>query len=152
VLTDPPELVTTDLRELVEHIAETIEADYPDAKISIDCPPGLSATIPTNFESAVEEIVRNAVIHNDSANPSVRITGERDDGIRLSISDTGPEIPEMERSVLLGDRDQTAVYHGSGLGLWLVNLIVSRSGGSLQYETVEPRGNCIEITLGSESR
>jgi PAS domain S-box-containing protein len=149
VLTDPPEMVTTDLRELVEHVVETIEAEYPDAEVSIDCP-SVSTTVPANFESAVEELVRNAIVHNDSANPSVRITGERDDQLRLAISDNGPEIPEMERAVLLGEGDQTAIYHGSGLGLWLVNLIVSRSDGSLHYETVEPQGNCVEITLASE--
>lgn len=147
VLTDPPKMIETDLRELVDHVVETVRMDNPDATITTDCPSTLPATVPVNFESAVEELVRNAVIHNDAEDPSVTITGEQDDRICLCIRDTGPEIPEMERAVLLGDEDQTAVYHGSGLGLWLVNLIVSRSGGSLNHEAVEPRGNRIEITI-----
>lgn len=147
VLTDQPKIIETELRELLGHVAETIATEHPAASITVDCPSGLFATVPANFETAVEELVRNAVIHNDAEDPSVTITVEQDDQTRLYVSDTGPEIPEMERAVLLGDEDQTAIYHGSGLGLWLVNLIVSRSGGSLDHETVEPRGNRIEITV-----
>lgn len=149
VLTDPPKIIETDLRELLGHVVETITTEHPEATITIDSPSTLPVTIPTSFETAIEELVRNAVIHDDKT-PSVTITAERDEQIRLCISDTGPEIAEMERAVLLGDVDQTAIYHGSGLGLWLVNLIVSRSGGSIHHDTIEPRGNRIEITLAAD--
>ena len=35
----------------------------------------------------------------------------------------------------------------NGLGLWLVNWIVTDSGGTVQYEANDPRGNVVVVTL-----
>jgi len=39
------------------------------------------------------------------------------------------------------------LYHGSGLGLWLINWIVKRSGGTLEFSENQPRGNVVTIEL-----
>jgi signal transduction histidine kinase len=49
--------------------------------------------------------------------------------------------------VLLGETERTPTYHGSGLGLWLVNLLVTRSGGRVDHEPREPQGNVVRVTL-----
>ncbi|WP_237560372.1 sensor histidine kinase [Halolamina rubra] len=81
---------------------------------------------------ALGELLENAVKHNTGANPQVTVSA-RDDGewIEIAVIDDGPGIDEMEqRTVTAGD--ETALEHGSGLGLWLVNWIVTRYGGSFQ--------------------
>ncbi|WP_143414728.1 ATP-binding protein, partial [Halorubrum sp. SD683] len=40
-----------------------------------------------------------------------------------------------------------ALYHGSGLGLWLVYWVVRQSGGSAAVASAEPRGTAITLTL-----
>lgn len=151
LLTEPSERVETDLGELLAHVEQTVTETHPGATVAIDCPTAVTVSVSVHFEDAVEELVGNAVVHNDGERPEVTITVyEEEDWVRLRVRDSGPEIPEMERAVLLGNADQTSTYHGSGLGLWLVNLIVSRSGGCLRYETAEPQGNLIEIMLPYE--
>jgi len=52
----------------------------------------------------------------------------------LSISDNGPGIPEAELAVRERG-EETALQHGSGIGLWVVEWVISRSAGTLAFET-----------------
>lgn len=44
--------------------------------------------------------------------------------LTIAVEDEGPAIPNVEASVLTGDQDMADVYHGNGLGLWLVYWVV----------------------------
>jgi signal transduction histidine kinase len=60
---------------------------------------------------------------------------ESDDGwVVLSVEDDGPGLDEMEANVISKGKEH-ALEHGSGLGLWLVNWIATRYGGSFQVES-----------------
>ena len=147
VLTEPPEENDVELAPLLAHVKRTVSTASPDAEISIDCQEQTAVSVTQNFEQAIDELVTNAVVHNDAAVPTVSVTvTPTDDAVTIEVVDNGPPIPEMERSVLLGNAEQTSVYHGSGLGLWLVNLIVSRSGGRLEHEATGD-GNRVRIVL-----
>jgi signal transduction histidine kinase len=95
---------------------------------------------------ALAELLENAVKHNPGSDPRVEAT-VREDGewIDVSITDDGPGIDELERRVVTAG-DETALEHGSGLGLWLVNWIVTQYGGSFQ---IGPRadGNGTAATI-----
>lgn len=67
----------------------------------------------------------------------------------VRIVDRNPAIPEMEREVLRGDSEIGPLFHGSGLGLWLVNHIVRDADGFLQFEENEPHGNIVAMHLPS---
>jgi len=58
-------------------------------------------------------------------------------------------MPEMDRDVLVSGRASEDLYHGSGLGLWLVYWIVRRSGGSINVEDRDPRGTVVTIELSA---
>uniref|UniRef100_UPI003567E59A ATP-binding protein n=1 Tax=Salinigranum sp. TaxID=1966351 RepID=UPI003567E59A len=95
-------------------------------------------------------LVENAVEHNDTDAPWVCVSVERTavDGERyvdLTVADDGPPIPEADREVLVG-RDPS-LDDASGLGLWLVNWIVTDSGGEVTYEPNDPRGNVVTVRL-----
>lgn len=51
----------------------------------------------------------------------------------IEVHDDGPDIPEMELDVLTADRE-TALEHGSGLGLWFIEWGVGSLGGSIDFE------------------
>ena len=73
------------------------------------------------------------------------------EGIRLTVSDPGPGIPEAERSRVLGRfvRLETArTRPGFGLGLSLVNAVVRLHRGALALEDAGP-GLRIAILLPS---
>lgn len=65
------------------------------------------------------------------------------------VTDKNPTIPDMERKILTGEKGQAPLYHGSGMGLWLVTLFVTYSDGVLEFEENEPRGNIVTIRLPS---
>ncbi|RLM57362.1 PAS domain S-box protein [Halobellus sp. Atlit-31R] len=84
---------------------------------------------------AVRELVENAVKHADSPAPQVAIdVADAGEWIELTVVDDGPGIDEMEAAVI-SSGNETALQHGSGLGLWLVNWIVTRYGGSFRIHT-----------------
>jgi len=82
------------------------------------------------LEQAVIELATNAVAHNPATEPWVELTAA-DDGewIELTVRDDGPGIDEMETAAI-DEGAETDLVHCSGLGLWLVNWIVTRYGGS----------------------
>ncbi|MEF8820856.1 MAG: PAS domain S-box protein [Halovenus sp.] len=151
LLLEAPQSVEVDLADLLAHIEYKLRTEYPEAEIAIDCPAQVTVAVSGEFEQALEELVTNAIVHNDATDARVSVTATvTDDATTIDVVDNGPPIPEMERAVLLGNENQTAVYHGSGLGLWLVNLIVSRSGGRIRYESNGDGGNVVGIVLPEE--
>ncbi|WP_313694031.1 HAMP domain-containing sensor histidine kinase [Halorarum halobium] len=78
---------------------------------------------------AVKELVENAALHGGAA-PTVEVRGRATDGwSEFTVVDDGPGVPPSEREVVLGDRDLTAVEHGSGLGLWIARAVAETIDG-----------------------
>ena len=148
LLIEKPTYSELDLCAHLRDVASAVESEHPDASVRVSCPDGLTIRPTTQFGRAITELVTNAVVHNESPSPDVAVTASRTDGaVRIDVADTGPPIPEMERNVLTDELEQTPLYHGSGLGLWLVNVIVTRSGGVLSVAENSPTGNVVSIEL-----
>ncbi|MFP4626082.1 MAG: PAS domain S-box protein [Natronomonas sp.] len=148
IVTGRPELQVKDPGVICERVAATAGESHPDADIEIDIPADPVLVETEDLPRAIEELVENAIIHNDRRTPSVTITVEAgDEMVRITIADDGPGIPDEEAGVLLGDRDIEPLYHGSGLGLWLVHWIVHRSDGTLTFEKTDHRGSRVTIGL-----
>jgi PAS domain S-box-containing protein len=147
LLTREPRVEERDVSGVITRVVESARAAFPDATITAECPDGVTASVSGGFGDGIEELLTNAVVHNGSS-PRVIVTVEDDDGaVRIDVCDDGPVIPDSERDVLLGAGDMRPTYHGSGLGLWLVNLVVSRSDGTVTHEPIEPRGNVVGVVL-----
>jgi PAS domain S-box-containing protein len=147
LLMDKPQIERRDVGDIVRRIAEEVREEFPDASITIECPADVTASVSRRFGDAIEELLTNAAAHNDSS-PQVVVTVTPEDGVvQIDICDDGHVIPAAERDVLLGTGDKSPTYHGSGLGLWLVNLIIARSDGTITHESVEPTGNVIGISI-----
>ncbi|MFA9518228.1 PAS domain S-box protein, partial [Halopenitus sp. H-Gu1] len=134
--------------DVCQPVVADVRDDYPEAAIEFNHPEEASAIAIGTLERAIEELLENAIIHNDQETPDVTLTVEpHGETVRVAIADTGPRIPEEEANVLTREYDVEPLYHGSGLGLWLVNWIVEQSGGTLTFEENDPRGNIITIEL-----
>jgi len=135
--------VSERLREHCARFADTHANASFECRLETD----LSASLqdPALFDIPVENIIENAVVHNDSADPQVRISAEQAGStIRVQVEDNGPEIPEVEFAVL-ETGSESALQHGSSIGLWLAYWSVRTAGGTIEFETAD-NGNT--VTLG----
>ncbi|MFB6297678.1 MAG: histidine kinase N-terminal 7TM domain-containing protein [Salinirussus sp.] len=121
-------------------------------RVEASLPPDLAVQVPDAelLTVAVENLLENAVEHNDADEPVVRVSAEAgEEGlVRISVADNGPAIPETERRVL-AEGSETQLEHGSGLGLWLVNWSVTAAGGRVEFETDGARGNVVTLLFRS---
>lgn len=148
VLSNEPHLEPVDAVSLIKRTIEELSNEYPNANIDLDLPTEATVSATDGLGRAIEELVSNAIAHTDQEPPDVEIHVTDDaDTVQIRTADTGPGIPEMERRVVLGDHEIEPLYHGTGLGLWLVSWIVRRSNGHLWFEENEPRGSVVVIRL-----
>jgi PAS domain S-box-containing protein len=139
-----------DLTRLVDQEVETLRQQYPHADFDLDLPQGQFVLAAPKLDVALDHVLTNAVAHNNSDQPQVDVTvrpPETTDGYaKICVVDNGPGIPTQEREVLL-EGTEAPLKHGSGLGLWLVNWIVNRSGGYIAFDDNEPRGSQVTLAL-----
>ncbi|WP_339104775.1 PAS domain S-box protein [Haloterrigena salinisoli] len=147
------ESVTTgpiDVTETIEEALDRLETDYPGVTVTRSVPDRLFARIDASLRTALYQVLENAVEHHDRSAPTIDVSvcDRRDDGmLSLSIADDGPGMPDEERELLQGDREITQLRHASGLGLWLVNLVVTQAGGQLTFDANEPRGTVVTLEI-----
>lgn len=150
ILREEPEYESLRIEPVLQQITSDVAGKYPQAELTVECPSDLSVRASSRLQQALEELVTNAIVHNDIQPPEVKIVAAKNENaITIDIIDNGPQIPEMERDVLVELQERTPLYHGSGLGLWLVKLIVSRSNGQIVFAQNSPTGNVISIEFPS---
>ena len=148
LLREPPTRSEIELKPLLAEIQSRLQSTHPEATIRIDCENPIQLQVGDKFVYALEELITNAIIHNDGDDPSVAVTVEQTaERVRITVADNGPQISEMERDVIQHPENRSPLYHGSGLGLWLVRLIISRSGGTVQFVDTDEDGNTIVVSL-----
>lgn len=121
---------------VVADAVSEFEAAYPDATLSVTVPDHFEVeTDPRLLGVLVENLVENGLEHG-GPEPRVEIDARTnaDGTLVLTVADDGPGVPDHELTVLDGD-GETALEHGSGLGLWLVQWSVDALGGTLSIST-----------------
>jgi signal transduction histidine kinase len=132
---------------LVTTVVDSVRSRF-DAAVTVDLP-AASVTVPGRglLEPALENVIENAAEHNDADQPRVDVTVRRREGdVEFRVTDNGPGIPPQERAVLL-EGTETALTHGSGLGLWLVYWSVESLDGEVVFEDNHPRGSVVSLCV-----
>lgn len=144
---DSPEAV--DVVATVEDSVSRARKTFPDADITTDLPETAWVRATPLFPIVVDNLIENAIRHNDSE-PDIRVSvscPETGPGtVELRVTDNGPGIPDHELEVLERDAE-TALDHGSGLGLWLVKWFCESDGVDLEFGENDPRGSVVTIRL-----
>jgi len=147
---DATERKNTNLRPLVDALVENAGDEHPDADLTVDAPADVRVIADKGIEYAVGHAVENAIEHNDREGPSVTVSviddPENGRGI-VRIADDGPTIPDHEIDVLNEDVETSSTYHGTGVGLWVMQWCVDSLGGELRFAENDPRGNVVSIAL-----
>jgi PAS domain S-box-containing protein len=104
--------------------------------VTVDLPDRLPVAAGASLSVAFEELLTNALEHNDG-DPTVTVTVDEsrsdEDYVVVAVRDDGPGITDQEwQTVVAGE--ETPLRHTSGIGLWLVNWVVEKFGGSLSFE------------------
>ncbi len=147
---DRDEETIGDLGELVDHLVEEYRVEYPDAEFDVEITDDVGVSAGNAIWYALENVVENAVVHNDRRTPHVEIwvTDAPDEGrFDVIVADDGPGIPEQERSLIVDDAEISPLQHGSGLGLWIARWIVEIFDGSLHIADNDPRGTIVTLRL-----
>ena len=137
----------------IETLIETYQSQYSDREItaSIGGDEPIFVRNADLLEQAIDEAVENSVTHGDQSPRKVTITTDRDsnsDYVYISVADNGPGIPDFERRVIESG-EETPLQHSLGIGLWMMNWVVTTLGGKLTISDNDPRGSVVTFQLPS---
>jgi PAS domain S-box-containing protein len=119
--------------DLAREVGDQV-ADDLGGTVTVDVEPVTLYTSREALRTVLTELVGNGMKHAEMDEPPVRISvRDADDSVVLTIGDEGPGIPEQEYAVL-GSVEQSQLDHGRGLGIWMVQWIVTRLGGRLSFD------------------
>jgi len=124
--------VRIDVADLFADLRDEFTDTHPEATVERAVETTRDVVAGSELDGALAELVTNALAHDPAPDTTVTLAA-RDDGdeIVVTVTDDGPGINEMERAVVESGTE-SPLEHGSGLGLWFVNWVVTRYGGSFR--------------------
>ena len=100
---------------------------------------------------AIGELVENAVRYSEPGRAVSIVASNSNDHVEVQIRDQGPGIELSQLHSLTPDRD-TAYVPSTGLGLYIVNTIVSAHGGRLTVDSELGKGSVFVIRIPHMNR
>jgi PAS domain S-box-containing protein len=150
VVQNRDQITTVSLGTTVRSAAASIDEEFTDGKLVSRIAETPDVTAHPELETAIRHLIRNGFEHNNSDTPRVEVVVEQlPNGPTVSVIDNGPGIDTYELDTL-DEHGESALEHGSGVGLWIVDRIVNYSEALLEFET-DTTGTTAEITFPSHA-
>jgi PAS domain S-box-containing protein len=97
-------------------------------------------------------LLSNAIKYSPQFNTVTLACAADPEGVRMSVSDNGPGIPQEFRARVFekfgqADSSDTRLKGGTGLGLAICRAIVEQHGGTIGFETEEGQGTTFHVVL-----
>jgi signal transduction histidine kinase len=140
-------------RVSVQHILkqeiESIRSSFDNAVIMIKGSLPTEAVLANEMLGSVfRNLLKNAIQHNDEQVPEVTISGQRtDEMIEIRVADNGPGIPENIQDSVFEEGTKGLNSGGSGIGLYLVDSLVTEFDGEVQIQDNDPKGTVFVLHL-----
>lgn len=143
---NPADTEPVDLVPILEAELTSLHDRFERVETERDLPETLVVEADTLVGHLFENLVRNAVEHNDAERPRVSVAATRDeDTVTVVVADDGPGLPDaVAENPLDTSSNMRADY---GLGLAIVYRLVDRYGGTIDIETPDDGGTRVEVTL-----
>ena len=144
--------VDGDLRDVAYAVIDELRSSAPERTIEIRVEGDTrGAWDPARMAQIVSNLVGNALTHGASNEPvAVDIEGG-DDRVLLRVNNRGPTIAADAMPLLFEPfrrgGDPTARPRGLGLGLYIVQQVVSAHGGTIRVESTIERGTVFTVDL-----
>jgi two-component system sensor histidine kinase CpxA len=147
------------LDTLVGGVVDDARFEYPDAHLELTTSGEISLRGDAEgLKSAVENVVRNALIYGDRSKPiEVRLTAVGDRAT-IRVLDRGPGVPEAEIKRIFEpfyrtDKSRDHRQDGQGIGLAITSRVTELHGGTVAAANRAEGGLeiTIELPLGHES-
>jgi sensor histidine kinase regulating citrate/malate metabolism len=110
----------------------------------------LDPALATDVITLLGNLIDNAVEVSVGADPStVVVTIKDDDGLTISVADSGPGVPEHLREAIFarGVTSKPDVPGGRGIGLALVRLVTAQHGGTINVSNGPAGGALFVVRL-----
>lgn len=143
----PAEMSPIDLSDIARDGVELYEPVAEDCGLRVTCDIADGISVRGNRElvgQALGNLIDNAIKYAEGSGgeAEIRVTLGRDDGaVSLSVSDSGPGIPDDKREEVVKRfvrLDESRSKPGTGLGLSLVGAVMEMHGGHLELEASHP--------------
>lgn len=129
------ETVPVSLQDAAKHAVSVARNEHPGANIELDVRPVPDVSAHPDLSTAIRHLIENGIEHDEADSPHVTVSVDgTEGGAVVEIADDGPGIPDGELDIL-SRHGESALEHGSGAGLWIVDRVVDYSDGTLEFET-----------------
>lgn len=153
----PLEQHPVDLLHIANEVVQATRAAQPVRALRLRTE-GSAAPVVIGDEMRLRQVlgnlVGNACKYSDGE-VVVTVDSSRAGWVRAAVADSGPGIPDAEKSRVFerfyrGDPSRTRSAGGSGLGLSIVAAIVSALGGSVSVRDNSPTGAIFDVWLPAQ--
>lgn len=131
------------VRSTFEYQADSLIVDGP-----VDLPEDCTVSATPLLSSVFTNLLDNAVLHSDGGAVHIDVSVDADaETCTVRIADNGPGIPDAQKRAVFDHGEQGERSSGTGLGLYLVDELVTQFGGNVWIEDNDPRGAivCVEL-------
>jgi two-component system, sporulation sensor kinase E len=151
----PPLLKPDSLNDVVAKTVELLKPELENRGLTVTmklarrlAPAPLDAT---QMQQVLVNLIKNAMQAMTRGGALTFQTGENDDGVWVSVGDTGGGIPQEQINRIF-EPFYTTKKKGSGLGLMIVQRIVRAHNGRIELESHLGRGTTFRIWLPLHER
>jgi two-component system OmpR family sensor kinase len=149
----PPQLEFVDVAELIEDAVDGARVAYPQRRIDIAAPHGLTLVADRDqLLRVLRNLITNAAVHTESNGP-IQVSGEAaGEQVVLRVVDSGPGLPPEEAQHVFerfwrADKARSRARGGSGLGLAIVAQLVQAHRGTVEFESSAADGTTVTVRL-----
>ena len=152
------ESAPVDLQVIASDAANDARVVAPTREITLSAPNSVVvAGDDTRLRQVVGNLVRNALVHTPPRTPVEIAVTTQNGTATLSVTDHGPGLPAEGRDRIFepfyrADPSRSRDSGGAGLGLSIVNAVVSAHGGQVRVKETSGGGATFEVDLPLASK
>ncbi len=138
------------IQDAIEHAPDTLKEGR---SITIDVPDGLMANIDAALtESILAELLENAMTYSAKETPIHVSAQDNGKWVSLSVEDKGSGIAKKEQGRIFqkftrGENAGKFRPNGSGIGLYVIKLILEQAGGTVRLKSTLGAGSTFTVVL-----
>ena len=156
----PLQKVETELHEFIDRIlTDHYSQEIESSRLVFDRSESAKASIDVMaFDSVLMNLIDNALKYGNGSQVELSVVSDPDkESTEIKVSDLGPGIIDTEKSKVF-DRfyrignEEVRKTKGTGIGLYLVKLLVEQHGGSIEVTNNSPQGSVFSVTIPTVSK